>query len=97
MDGQRVVFCKECIDMLKRPTVYCSIQCYEGNFQKHREGVHLPGRVKAGYERDDAGQLEYEDAQKTKYHAKDPRSSVRSWNEAASEWERRFNVDFRPM
>lgn len=97
MDRQQVVFCKECIDMLKKPTVFCSIKCYEANFQKHRDGVHVPGRVKMSYNRDDTKELEYENADKTKYHATDPRSSVRSWYEAASEWERQFSVDFRTL
>ena len=77
MDRQRsLVFCRECVDLLKLPTVYCSLQCYEAHFQQHRETVHLPGRAKIHAERDDANELLFEDVAKSRYRARNVRGGV---------------------
>ncbi|KAK4232340.1 hypothetical protein QBC38DRAFT_352842 [Podospora fimiseda] len=39
-------FCIECINVLKRPTVWCTLKCAMKNFVQHRKDVHLPARQK---------------------------------------------------
>ncbi len=97
LDRQRShVFCKECVDLLRLPTVFCNIRCYERHFQKHREAVHLPRRLKKGLVRDDTNELVFKDAAKTRYAPKDLRGGVKTWYEAVHWWENHFHIEFGP-
>ncbi|KAH8886867.1 hypothetical protein GQ53DRAFT_727476 [Thozetella sp. PMI_491] len=94
MDRQiSLVFCKECVDSLKLPTVFCSINCYAANFQRHRERVHLPARERGGTTRDDENELVYDDSAKTRYRPRDVRGGVKAWYEAVTGWEAQFHAE----
>lgn len=68
-----VVICRECAEDLDRATTYCSERCASGDFQRHREDVHVPGRRKLGKREVevDTKDLVFEDEEKTKYHVED--------------------------
>lgn len=56
--GIEPVFCVECLEA-GREAIFCCAQCYEANFQRHREWVHLSMRRRAGMDIDDEHQLEF--------------------------------------
>ncbi|KAI1325676.1 hypothetical protein F5Y16DRAFT_256937 [Xylariaceae sp. FL0255] len=39
-EGSGVVFCRECVQNLKKPSVFCGARCFHANFQQHRDRVH---------------------------------------------------------
>lgn len=69
-DRRLPVFCRECIATLKLPSVFCSPRCYDTNFQRHRDEIHLPGRKRKHSEIDDEGRLEFAAEDKTQYQAR---------------------------
>jgi len=96
-------FCSECLDSIKRPTLWCSLSCADINFQRHREEVHIPERKKRGMVVDDEDQLSYdnlvfidnqlrEPSQPT-YHAKDIGSLTVSLKKAVQQWQEKHLVD----
>ncbi|KAK7972786.1 hypothetical protein PG996_007005 [Apiospora saccharicola] len=72
MDGDNriTVLCRECVEAFKVESVFCSPQCYNDNFQRHREGVHLSEWAKIGEIADDDDDLEYLPGDESKYRAK---------------------------
>ncbi|KAL2757762.1 hypothetical protein ACRALDRAFT_1079863 [Sodiomyces alcalophilus JCM 7366] len=68
-----VVICQECAEDLDRATTYCSERCARGDFQRHREDVHIPGRRKLGKREVevDTKDVVFEDEDRTKYHVED--------------------------
>jgi hypothetical protein len=75
MDGageeESVCLCRECLDCLQQPSVYCSPRCAEADFPRHRDTVHVPGRQRLGMELDDKGKLRVSEGDPSKYYAKD--------------------------
>lgn len=64
--------CRECTDKFKTETVFCSIRCAAHNFQRHREGVHIPERIKREMDVErDLDDLVFDEADKSRYHARD--------------------------
>ncbi|ORY55657.1 uncharacterized protein BCR38DRAFT_414836 [Pseudomassariella vexata] len=41
-DGSSIdpVFCQECVDVLKLPSLFCSAQCFDANFDMHCDRIH---------------------------------------------------------
>ena len=72
MDGDNriTVLCRECVEAFKVESVFCSPQCYNDNFQRHREGVHLSEWAKIGEIADDDDDLEHLPGDESKYRAK---------------------------
>ncbi|KAH7037635.1 uncharacterized protein B0I36DRAFT_380798 [Microdochium trichocladiopsis] len=69
-DNRVLVFCKECVhDIKTSASVFCSPRCYETNFQRHREQVHLPERERAMRQVNDRGMLEFESSDERRYRA----------------------------
>lgn len=54
-----VCFCRECLTTLKLESVFCSLRCYDLNFQGHRENTHMPARRRLKQFVTDRQQLEY--------------------------------------
>ncbi|KAI0130113.1 hypothetical protein BJ170DRAFT_301029 [Xylariales sp. AK1849] len=70
-EGSNVLgFCQECVIDLEIESLFCSIQCLDRNFQRHREEVHIPKRDHAGQIGDDEQDLEYESEDKSRYRAR---------------------------
>ncbi|KAK8024021.1 hypothetical protein PG993_012087 [Apiospora rasikravindrae] len=69
-DSRITVLCRECVEAFKVESVFCSPQCYNDNFQRHREGVHLSEWAKIGEIADDDDDLEYLPGDESKYRAK---------------------------
>ncbi|KAI1851885.1 hypothetical protein JX266_002738 [Neoarthrinium moseri] len=63
-------FCQECVLDHQIESIFCSLQCLDANFQKHREDVHIPKRDGAGQIGEDEVDLEYASEDKTKYRAR---------------------------
>lgn len=67
-DNRVLVFCRECVvDIKTAVSVFCSPRCYEDNFQRHREDVHLPDRERNQKQVNDRSQLEFESAEGESY------------------------------
>ncbi|PSR80876.1 hypothetical protein BD289DRAFT_440011 [Coniella lustricola] len=63
--------CMECIGQFRRESVYCSAQCASQDFQRHREGIHIPERRRLGLDvNKDMDLLQFDDGSKSKYHAR---------------------------
>ncbi|KAK7946524.1 uncharacterized protein PG986_010845 [Apiospora aurea] len=69
-DSRITVLCRECVEAFKVESVFCSPQCYNDNFQRHREGVHLSEWAKIGEIADDDDDLEHLAGGESKYRAK---------------------------
>ncbi|KAK1782772.1 hypothetical protein QBC45DRAFT_193012 [Copromyces sp. CBS 386.78] len=54
-----VCFCRECLTTLKCESVFCSLRCYDLNFQGHRENIHMPTRRRLNKIVTDRQHLEY--------------------------------------
>ncbi|KAK3500910.1 hypothetical protein B0T13DRAFT_234703 [Neurospora crassa] len=54
-----VCFCRECLTTLKCESVFCSLRCYDLNFQGHRENIHMPTRRQLNIIVTDRQHLEY--------------------------------------
>ncbi|CCC08802.1 hypothetical protein SMACR_05442 [Sordaria macrospora] len=54
-----VCFCRECLTTLKCESVFCSLRCYDLNFQGHRENTHMPARRRLKQFVTDRQHLEY--------------------------------------
>ncbi|KAK8070867.1 hypothetical protein PG997_011070 [Apiospora hydei] len=69
-DSRITALCRECVEAFKVESVFCSPQCYNDNFQRHREGVHLSEWAKIGEIADDDDDLEHLPGDESKYRAK---------------------------
>lgn len=58
------VFCRECAELLHTESLFCSPQCFDTNFQIHRDSVHTTSKELG------EGELEYLSEDKSKYRAK---------------------------
>ncbi|KAI5917526.1 hypothetical protein F4810DRAFT_696029 [Camillea tinctor] len=86
-DQTMLTLCQECVETLETPSTFCSSRCFNLNFQRHREEVHLPGRQKAGFEVKDENQLVFDDEDKTKYGAKQIEDHIVTLHEAIAQWQ----------
>ncbi|KAI0487654.1 hypothetical protein F4859DRAFT_265466 [Xylaria cf. heliscus] len=89
VDEPLVVFCRECVTVLGQASIFCSLQCYDGNFQQHRDGVHLPERERRDREIDDRGQLEFHLEDDTRYSARRIEEHIISLRDAMTDWQQR--------
>ncbi|KAH8662043.1 hypothetical protein BX600DRAFT_512919 [Xylariales sp. PMI_506] len=69
-EGDAACLCRECVEELEMESVFCSPRCFDSNFQRHREDVHIPRREHAGELVDDEKDLEYSPEDKTRYRAR---------------------------
>ncbi|KAI0476115.1 hypothetical protein GGR56DRAFT_641267 [Xylariaceae sp. FL0804] len=83
-----LVCCKECVEVLKMPSIFCSPSCFDTNFQAHRDGVHLPARRTTGREVNDEGQLEFDPDNKDRYRARRIQDHLVTFQDAMAEWQR---------
>jgi hypothetical protein len=79
-------FCKECVLDHQVESVFCSIQCLDANFQRHREEVHIPKRDRAGQIGEDENDLEYVPEDKSKYRARKIEEHWTPMNDAIKEY-----------
>ncbi|KAK7740693.1 hypothetical protein SLS53_005161 [Cytospora paraplurivora] len=76
LDNADDYLCRECME-LKIESVYCSIRCAELNFQRHRENVHIRERRKQDIAVDrDLDDLVFDEADRSRYHARNIRSHL---------------------
>lgn len=68
--SQGAGFCKECLTEHKVETYFCCLQCFDENFQAHRENVHMPKRDKVGEIYEDEDDLDYASSNSLQYRAK---------------------------
>lgn len=86
--------CRECTDKLRIESVFCSVRCAELNFQRHREGVHIPERTRRELEVDrDLDDLAFDEANKSSYHARDIRSHVAAVGELVRDLKQRNGMN----
>ncbi|KAI0454084.1 hypothetical protein F5B21DRAFT_263886 [Xylaria acuta] len=89
VDEPLVVFCRECVTALGQASVFCSLHCYDRNFQQHRDKVHIPERERRKHEIDDKGQLEFNPGDKTRYSARKIEEHIISLRDAMTDWQQR--------
>ncbi|KAI1452612.1 hypothetical protein F4805DRAFT_24477 [Annulohypoxylon moriforme] len=90
--GTNLVFCRECVETLDIPSIFCSSRCFNENFQHHRDTVHIPERKRTEHEVDDDDQLEFIPEDKTKYHAKKIEDHLVTFDDAIMGWQRKTNA-----
>ncbi|KAK5654409.1 hypothetical protein OQA88_7319 [Cercophora sp. LCS_1] len=96
-------FCRECVELLHIPTMWCSSACADENFQRHREEVHMPARKRLNLIVTDRDRLEYfppadgNPGEKTRYRPKDISQHIIPFQEAAKRWEDQNHVKFQPV
>lgn len=89
----RASLCKECIDFHWRPSIFCSPECADGNYRRHREEVHQPLRERVGIDIDDEGKLEHWGGDESRdYHAVDIYEDVVLLKDAVREFEEKNHV-----
>ncbi|KAI2463582.1 hypothetical protein F4781DRAFT_416117 [Annulohypoxylon bovei var. microspora] len=90
--GTSLVFCRECVETLGVPSVFCSSRCFNENFQHHRDTVHLPERKRSQHEFEDEDSLEFNPEDKTKYHARMIEEQLVTFDNAMMEWQRKTSA-----
>lgn len=77
LDNADDLMCRECTDRLKRESIFCSLRCADLNFQRHREDVHFQERMRRDMDVErDLDDLVFDDADRSRYHARDIRSHM---------------------
>ncbi|KAI0008655.1 hypothetical protein F4779DRAFT_586208 [Xylariaceae sp. FL0662B] len=91
MDGNRSVpvFCRECVENAGIPSAFCSLRCFDANFQNHRDSVHVPERQRAQREVNDESLLEFDPEDKTRYRARKIGDHLITLDDAMSEWQQK--------
>ncbi|KAI1182386.1 hypothetical protein F5B17DRAFT_420643 [Nemania serpens] len=89
VDEPLVVFCRECVEYLGRASVFCSSGCYDGNFQQHRDAVHIPERERRKREVDDENQLVFDPEDRTKYTAKEVEEHIIRLRDTLTSWQQK--------
>ncbi|RYC55279.1 hypothetical protein CHU98_g10928 [Xylaria longipes] len=89
VDEPLVVFCHECVTGLGQASVFCSLHCYDANFQRHRDRVHIPERERRSHQIDDKGQLEFHPEDETVYSARKIEEHIISLRDAMTDWQQR--------
>ncbi|KAI0440255.1 hypothetical protein F4803DRAFT_528020 [Xylaria telfairii] len=89
IDEPVVVFCRECVTILGQASIFCSLHCYDGNFQEHRDTVHIPERERGSHEIDDKGQLEFHSEDETRYSARKIEDHIINLRDAMADWQQR--------
>ncbi|KAI0204209.1 hypothetical protein F4808DRAFT_457310 [Astrocystis sublimbata] len=87
IDEPMVVICRECVTNLGHASAFCSSNCYDANFQRHRDSVHIPERKKKNLDNDDKGKLEFDPEDETRYSARKIEEHVISLRDALSDWQ----------
>ncbi|KAI0384587.1 hypothetical protein F5Y04DRAFT_232871 [Hypomontagnella monticulosa] len=87
--GTILVFCRECVEILRIPSIFCSSRCFDENFRHHREDVHIPGRRNTQRETNDEGQLEFDLEEKTRYRARKIEEHIVTFDEAIAGWQQK--------
>lgn len=83
------VYCRECVTDLEVPAIFCDAKCYDANFQRHREDVHLPEREKLHRGFDDERELEFAADDRSRYRARKIEDHFITQNEAFREYEQK--------
>ncbi|KAI0112849.1 hypothetical protein F4814DRAFT_419605 [Daldinia grandis] len=92
-DGRTVlVFCRECLETLGIPSVFCTARCFSENFQHHRDGVHIPWRKSAQHEVKDEKQLESNPEDKTRYSARRIEEHLVTFDNVIAEWQQKISA-----
>ncbi|KAI1212836.1 uncharacterized protein F4807DRAFT_352351 [Annulohypoxylon truncatum] len=90
--GTSLVFCRECVEALGVPSIFCSSRCFNENFQHHRDTIHIPERKRTGHEVGDDDQLEFIPEDKTKYHARKIEDHLVTFDDIMTEWQRKTSA-----
>ncbi|KAI2619725.1 hypothetical protein GGR54DRAFT_127475 [Hypoxylon sp. NC1633] len=89
-DGERVlVLCRECVEILGIPSVFCSSHCLDANFQPHRDNIHIPERKSTQHEINDESQLEFDLNDRTRYRPRKIEDHLITFDDAMAEWQRK--------
>ncbi|KAI1823745.1 hypothetical protein F4861DRAFT_307181 [Xylaria intraflava] len=89
IDQPMEVFCRECIEDLGQESIFCSLRCFDSNFQLHRDDVHIPERAKRERQVDDEGQLEFDPEDGTRYSARKIEEHIISLSDATASWQQK--------
>ncbi|KAI1079642.1 hypothetical protein F5B20DRAFT_570896 [Whalleya microplaca] len=87
--GSALVFCRECVENLGIPSIFCSLRCFGANFQHHRDQVHVPEWRRAQREVNDESQLEFDPEDKARYQARKIEDHATTLDDAISEWQQK--------
>ncbi|ETS84923.1 hypothetical protein PFICI_02948 [Pestalotiopsis fici W106-1] len=87
-------FCKECIHDHKVETYFCSLRCFDDNFQAHREIVHFPKRDTDGEIYEDEKDLAYTSSDRLHYRAKRIEDHWIPLDDAVREWANKLGARY---
>ncbi|KAI2634672.1 hypothetical protein GGS26DRAFT_550878 [Hypomontagnella submonticulosa] len=90
-----LVFCRECVEILKVPSIFCSSRCFGENFRHHRESVHIPERRNIQHETNDEDQLEFDPEDKTRYRARKIEEHFITFDDAITGWQQKTGATVR--
>lgn len=94
LDNADDLMCRECTDRLKRETIFCSLRCADLNYQRHREDVHIQERMKREVDVDrNMDDLVFDNADKSRYHARDIRSYMATVGELMRDLKQRNGMN----
>ncbi|KAI8632671.1 hypothetical protein F5Y19DRAFT_326647 [Xylariaceae sp. FL1651] len=88
-DEPTAVFCRECVEDLGQASIFCTSHCFDTNFQRHRDDVHLQERERTRHEISDEDQLEFDPEDETRYRARKIEEHIISLHNAVVEWQQK--------
>ncbi|KAK9417399.1 hypothetical protein SUNI508_08759 [Seiridium unicorne] len=89
-------YCKECVLDHKVESFFCGLQCFDANFQDHRENVHIPKRDKVGEIYEDENDLEFTSNDDSQYRARKIEDHWIPVGDAVKEWVKKLGATYTP-
>ncbi|KAI1434135.1 hypothetical protein GGR50DRAFT_664233 [Xylaria sp. CBS 124048] len=86
------VFCRECVEDFSRESIFCSVRCFDDNFQRHRDGVHIPERARRERQVDDEYLLRFDPEDGARYSARNIDEHVISLSNAIANWQQKMGA-----
>lgn len=96
MDSKRLVLCRECTHLHQIESIFCSIRCADTNFRRHREEVHIPGRMRRSIQVNrDIDDIVFDGEDRSRYHVRDIKPHVVPLDDMVEEFAHKNGVDIR--
>ncbi|KAJ0123476.1 hypothetical protein J7T55_011941 [Diaporthe amygdali] len=94
MDSKWLLLCRECTHLHKVESIFCSMRCADVNFRRHREEVHIPGRMRRSIQVNrDIDDIVFDGEDRSRYHARDIKSHVVPLDDMLEDFAQRNGVD----
>ncbi|KAI7784658.1 hypothetical protein LA080_009595 [Diaporthe eres] len=94
MDSKRLLLCRECTRLHKIESIFCSLRCADTNFRRHREEVHIPGRMRRSIQVNrDMDDVVFDGEDRTRYHARDMKLHVVPLDDMLEDFAQKNGID----